>query len=53
MLQCHKSSTEEHVLGEMGASAAILRANYTLDTFMTRYRKVDWSNSKNWKCNHQ
>lgn len=53
VLQCHNSTAEERWQSEMGASAAILKANYTLDAFMTRYRKVDWMDRRNWDCNQR
>ena len=51
VLRCHNSTAEERLHSEIGASAAILKANYTLDTFMARYRKVDWTDRRNWECN--
>lgn len=39
------------VCSELGASAAILRAGYNLDSMMVRYQGVDWRNEDNWGCN--
>ena len=50
-MQCYNNTLEAQAYSEMGASAAILKANYTLDSFMTRYRKVEWLEKKNWGCN--
>ena len=51
IFRCHASTWEEQFYSEMGSSRAILEANYTIDSFMTKYRKVDWTDSKNWNCN--
>ena len=36
---------------ELGSSKAILDAGYQLDSFMTRYQGVRWSDTRNWGCN--
>ena len=53
VLKCHNGSDEERWHSELGASAAILRSNFSIDSFLTRYRKVDWTNTKNWECNQR
>lgn len=41
-LRCHKSMNDAVTDGEIGASAAILKAGYNIDSLMLRYQKVDW-----------
>ena len=36
---------------QVGASAVILGANYTLDSLMLKYQGVDWADHDNWNCN--
>jgi hypothetical protein len=36
---------------QVGASAVILAANYTLDSLMLKYQGVDWADPANWNCN--
>lgn len=37
--------------GEVGSSKVALDAGYNLESFMTRYRGIDWRNKANWQCN--
>jgi len=52
-MQCYESAADALSLSVMGASAAILKANYSIDSFMARYRRVDWLDKKNWGCNQR
>lgn len=51
IMQCHSDPLDEQYYSGLGASAAILKANYSLDSFMTRYRRVDWTDTRTWECN--
>lgn len=53
VMQCYDNILESQTYSEIGASAAILKANYSLDSFMTRYRKVEWLEKQNWGCNER
>ena len=53
VMKCYNGTVEAQTFSEMGASAAMLKANYTLSAFMTRYRKVDWLERGNWGCNER
>ena len=37
--------------GELGSSLELLEAGYSIDSLMTRYQGVDWSDKNNWGCN--
>jgi hypothetical protein len=52
-MQCHESSADTLAFSVVGASAAILKANYSIDSFMARYRRVEWTDQKNWGCNQR
>ena len=51
VLQCHGLPWEDELYSLFGASRAILDAGYNMDSFMLRYRGVDWTNQVNWGCN--
>ena len=48
---CFNDTKVTRYLSDRSASRAILRAGYTLDSFLLRYRGVDWTNHSNWDCN--
>lgn len=48
---CYSEKLETIFHSELGASLAILKAGYNLDSFMARYQGVDWRDEKNWRCN--
>lgn len=50
-LQCYDSMGEVIHHAELGASAVLLEAGYTIDSLMTRYQGVDWRDQRNWDCN--
>eukprot|EP00892_Ulva_mutabilis_P000760 jgi/Ulvmu1/10685/UM067_0010.1 len=50
---CYSNIFDTHYYSELGASAVILDANYTLDSFMVRYQGVDWRNTSYWTCNDE
>lgn len=51
VLRCHGVPIHDELYSQVGASRAILDAGYNLDSFMLRYRGVDWTNHVNWGCN--
>lgn len=51
VFHCHNSRWNTIYYSELGASHAILRAGYTIDSLMTKYQGVDWRNKSNWECN--
>ena len=51
MFRCHDNIADAVYHAELGSSAAILAAGYTIDSLMLRYRDVDWSDVRNWACN--
>lgn len=51
VLRCHKNRFEAVYFGEIGASLAILNAGYNIDSFLVRYRDVNWREQSNWQCN--
>ena len=51
MFRCHENIADAVYHAELGSSAAILDAGYTIDSLMLRYRGVDWSDARNWGCN--
>ncbi|KAK2080663.1 hypothetical protein QBZ16_000517 [Prototheca wickerhamii] len=40
------------VKGEYGLTAAMEKHGYTIDTLMSKYRRVDWGDKSNWNCNN-
>ena len=52
-MECYENPAESLSFSVMGASAAILKANYSIDCFMARYRRVEWLDKKNWGCNQR
>lgn len=50
-LRCYASMGEVIHHAELGASALLLEAGYTIDCLMTRYQGVDWRDERNWNCN--
>ena len=51
VFECHKDISDAVYNAELGSSAAIFRAGYTIDSLMLRYQGVDWTDPKNWQCN--
>ena len=51
VLQCHESHTDWAYHSQVGSSAAIFNASYTIDSLMLRYQGVDWRDSVNHACN--
>lgn len=48
---CHRNIADAVYHAELGASLAIFKAGYTIDSLMLRYQGVDWTNQSNWNCN--
>ena len=53
IFQCHANIWEQKYYADVGASLAILRAGWTLDTLLTRYQEVDWTAAQSWSCNQR
>jgi len=51
VFECHKSISDAVYNAELGASLAIFRAGYTIDSLMLRYQGIDWTDTRNWECN--
>ena len=51
VLACYEDMRDTIYYAEVGASAAILDAGYTIDSLMLRYKGIDWRNQSNWDCN--
>ena len=48
---CYDKISDTIFHSELGSSKAILDAGYQIDSFMTRYQGVRWSDKRNWNCN--
>jgi hypothetical protein len=51
VLQCHEGHNDWVYHSEVGSSAAMFAADFTIDSLMLRYQGVDWQNSVNYACN--
>lgn len=51
VLTCHENRAHAVYYGEIGASLALLKAGYSIDSFLTRYQHVDWKDNTTWQCN--
>eukprot|EP00892_Ulva_mutabilis_P002781 jgi/Ulvmu1/12503/UM009_0158.1 len=51
VFKCHETFQDTIFYSELGSSAVILDAGYTLDSFMARYDGVDWRDQQFWGCN--
>lgn len=51
VFKCYASPWDTRYYSDSGASLAMLRAGYNLDTLLTRYQGVDWWSQKTWNCN--
>ena len=51
IFECHKSIADAVYNAEVGASLAMFKAGFTIDSFMLRYQGVDWTDRRNWDCN--
>ena len=51
VFKCQNETKRVQTYGVMGASRAVFRAGFSIDSFMMRYRGVDWTNQSNWDCN--
>ncbi len=51
IFECYEDLADTVFYSEVGASRAILAANYTIDSLMLRYQGVDWTDKANWHCN--
>lgn len=48
---CHRDRWDTIYYSELGASLAILKAGYNIDSLMLRYQGIDWRNKASWGCN--
>lgn len=53
VFRCHSNPWEQRYHADVGASLAILKAGWTLDTLLTRYQGVDWTAASAWQCNQR
>ncbi len=51
VFECYESLYDTVSHSELGASAAILKANYSIDSLMLKYKEMNWLDPKNWNCN--
>ena len=51
IFECYGDMADTIFHSELGASNAVLAANFTIDSLMLRYQGVDWTDTANWKCN--
>eukprot|EP00892_Ulva_mutabilis_P000758 jgi/Ulvmu1/10683/UM067_0008.1 len=51
VFKCHEAFQDTIFYSELGSSAVILDAGYTLNSFMARYDGVDWRDRQFWGCN--
>ena len=51
MFNCYNSIHDVIYHAELGSSAAIFRAGYTIDSLMLRYKGVNWTDPQNHNCN--
>eukprot|EP01006_Ploeotia_vitrea_P025116 TRINITY_DN57944_c0_g1_i1.p2 TRINITY_DN57944_c0_g1~~TRINITY_DN57944_c0_g1_i1.p2 ORF type:complete len:392 (+),score=164.98 TRINITY_DN57944_c0_g1_i1:83-1258(+) len=47
----HQTKVDAILHGEYMIGKSILEAGYTIDSLLYRYRDVDWTDKRNWKCN--
>ena len=48
---CYSNIQDTVYWSELGASLAIFRAGYSIDSLMLRYAEIDWLDRANHKCN--
>ena len=51
VFNCYTSIHDVIYHAELGSSAAIFRAGYTIDSLMLRYKGVNWTDPQNHNCN--
>ena len=51
VFKCYERLYDTVWNSELGSSAAIFNAGYTIDSLMLKYQGADWLNRANWKCN--
>ena len=51
VFECYEDMADTIFHSELGASNAVLAANFTIDSLMLRYQSVDWMDTANWNCN--
>ena len=53
IFMCHNNTWESRYHADVGASLAVMRAGWTIDTLLTRYQGVDWTAAASWQCNQR
>ncbi len=53
VFKCYANPWDTRYYSDSGASLAVLKAGYNLDTLLTRYQGVDWWKQENWGCNER
>merc|ERR1719492_580175 len=38
--------------GEFGLTTTLMQSGFTIDTLLLAYQGVDWTDRRNWDCNH-
>ena len=51
VFECYEDMADTIFHSELGASNAVLAANFTIDSLMLRYQGIDWMDTANWNCN--
>lgn len=51
VFRCYTDPWDTRYYSDSGASLAVLKAGYNLDTLLTRYQGIDWWSKKSWTCN--
>lgn len=53
IFRCHKNRWDTRYHSDAGASLAMFKSGWTIDTLMSRYQGVDWKNTETWQCNQR
>eukprot|EP01023_Acetabularia_acetabulum_P067271 TRINITY_DN9240_c0_g1_i4.p1 TRINITY_DN9240_c0_g1~~TRINITY_DN9240_c0_g1_i4.p1 ORF type:complete len:416 (-),score=42.65 TRINITY_DN9240_c0_g1_i4:643-1866(-) len=53
VFKTYESFQDTVFYSEVGSTLSILKAGYTIDSFMMRYQNVDWRDPDQWYCNQQ
>lgn len=53
IFRCHKNRWDTRYHSDAGASLAMFKSGWTIDTLMSRYQGIDWKNTDTWQCNQR
>lgn len=53
IFRCHKNRWDTRYHSDAGASLAMFKSGWTIDTLMSRYQGIDWKNTETWQCNQR